>query len=77
MRKPVLPYPNNKGADQPAHPCSLISTFVVRHLDSTRIAFKKIVTARNELPRVKNESVLCFLSLLSLTTSLLYVLCIS
>ena len=25
---------NNKGADQPAHPCSLISTFVVRYLDS-------------------------------------------
>ena len=34
MRKPVLPYANNKGADQPAHPCSLISTFVVRCLDS-------------------------------------------
>ena len=25
---------NNKGADQPAHPRSLISTFVVRWLDS-------------------------------------------
>ena len=24
----------NKGADQPAHPCSLISTFIVRYLDS-------------------------------------------
>ena len=23
-----MPYANNKGADQPAHPCSLISTFV-------------------------------------------------
>ena len=34
MRKPVLPYANNKGADQPAHPRSLISTFVVRSLDS-------------------------------------------
>ena len=32
MRKPV--YANNKGADQPAHPRSLISTFVVRCLDS-------------------------------------------
>ena len=29
-----LPYANNKGADQPAHPRSLISTFVVRSLDS-------------------------------------------
>ena len=25
---------NNKGADQPAHPCSLNSTFVVHFLDS-------------------------------------------
>ena len=29
-----LPFENNKGADQPAHPRSLISTFVVRSLDS-------------------------------------------
>ena len=35
MRKPVLAYANNKGADQPAHPRSLISAFVVRCLDST------------------------------------------
>ena len=28
-----MPYANNKGADQPAHPRSLISTFVVRYLD--------------------------------------------
>ena len=34
MRKPVLPYANNKGADQPAHPRSLISTFIVRSVDS-------------------------------------------
>ena len=38
MRKPVyviiLSYANNKGADQAAHPCSLISAFVVRCLDS-------------------------------------------
>ena len=32
MRKPV--YVNNKGADQPAHSRSLISTFVVGCLDS-------------------------------------------
>ena len=30
----LMLYANNKGADQPAHPCSLISTFVVRCLDS-------------------------------------------
>ena len=35
MRKPVYAYANNKGADQPAHPRSLISAFVVRCLDST------------------------------------------
>ena len=29
-----MPYANNKGADQPAHPHSLINTFVVRCLDS-------------------------------------------
>ena len=29
-----MPYANNKGADQPAYPCSLIRTFVVRCLDS-------------------------------------------
>ena len=27
-----MPYVNNKGADQPVHPRSLISTFVVRWL---------------------------------------------
>ena len=30
----LMPYANNKGADQAAHPRSLISTFVVRCLDS-------------------------------------------
>ena len=29
-----MPYAHNKGADQPAHPRSLISAFVVRCLDS-------------------------------------------
>ena len=29
-----MSYANNKGTDQPAHPRSLISTFVVRCLDS-------------------------------------------
>ena len=29
-----MSYTNNKGADQPAHPRSLISAFVVRCLDS-------------------------------------------
>ena len=34
MRNPVMPYVNNQGADQPAHPRSLISAFIVRCLDS-------------------------------------------
>ena len=34
MRKPVLAISNNKGADQPAHPDSLISAFVIHCLDS-------------------------------------------
>ena len=29
----LMPYANKKGADQPAHPRSLISTFVVRYQD--------------------------------------------
>ena len=30
----LMPYANNKGADQPVHPRSLISLFVARCLDS-------------------------------------------
>ena len=29
-----MPYANDKGADQTAHPCSLIITFVIRYLGS-------------------------------------------
>ena len=34
MRKPAYAIATSKGADQPAHPHSLISTFVVHCLDS-------------------------------------------
>ena len=35
-RKPVFRgVSNNKGTDQPAHPCSPISAFVIRFLEST------------------------------------------
>ena len=34
MRKHVLCHANNKGADQPVHPRSLISAFIVCCLDS-------------------------------------------
>ena len=44
MRKPViLAYVNNKGADQPALPRSLISIFVVRCLDSNEILQLKAI----------------------------------
>ena len=39
----LMPYANNKGADQPAHPRSLISTFVVRYLNSIyKLALSKV-----------------------------------
>ena len=34
LENQFIPYANNKGADQPVRMCSLISTFVVRCLDS-------------------------------------------
>ena len=34
-------FANNKGADQPAHPCSLISAFVIRVLE--RIIYKHAI----------------------------------
>ena len=42
MRKMCLmSYANNKGADQPAHPRSLISAFVVRCLDIIIVFFMR------------------------------------
>ena len=40
------PYANNKGADQPAHPRSLISTFVVPYLDNIKSIFAKSTISR-------------------------------
>ena len=48
----LMPYANNKGADQPAHPTSLISAFVVRSLDS--IIY---LVSRSEISRFKLVSV--------------------
>ena len=47
VRKCLVPYANNKGADQPAHPRSLISALVVRSLD-TIIS----LVSRSELSRL-------------------------
>ena len=41
MRKPILAYTKNKGVDQPAHPRSLISTLVVRYLESMKPVLAK------------------------------------
>ena len=40
----LMVYANNKGADHPANPHSLISTFVVRYLDSVKcmLALSKV-----------------------------------
>ena len=48
MRKYVL-YANNKGADQPAHPRSLISAFIVRCLDSDSVMSLVSVTKISSL----------------------------
>ena len=34
MRKPVYAICEQQSADQPVHPCSLTSNFIVRYLDS-------------------------------------------
>ena len=34
MTKPIMSYANNKDADQPVHPRSQISIFVIRFIDS-------------------------------------------
>ena len=48
-------FANNKGTDQPAHPCSTISAFVIRHLESiisklstSKISFFKLVSLAEE-----------------------------
>ena len=46
MRKPVFASVNNKGADQPAHLHSLISTSFVRFLDSMTPAVAMYLISR-------------------------------
>ena len=48
-----MPYANNKGADQPAHPRSLISTFVNRYMDSiiSLVSISKISSLKPLWPR--------------------------
>ena len=48
----LMQYANNKGADQPVHPPSLISAFVFRSLDSIIS-----IVSRSEISRFKLVSV--------------------
>ena len=51
-----MPYANNKGADQTVqHPRSLISTFVVRCLDSTTPLVVIVVISRLQLASVAEQ----------------------
>ena len=55
----LMSYANNKGADQPAHPRSLISAFVVRCLDSIISLDFIAVISRLYLVSVAAQAGLC------------------
>ena len=55
----LTPYANNKGADQPAHPRSLISAFVFRCLDSTIYLDSIAEISRLYLASVAAQAGLC------------------
>ena len=55
----LMSYANNKGADQPAHPHSLISTFVVCCLDSIISLDSTAKISRLQLASVAAEAGLC------------------
>ena len=42
----LMPYVNNKGADQPAHPRGLNGAFVIRCLDNIKPTFAKAKISR-------------------------------
>ena len=52
----LMPYANNKGADQPAHPRSMISTFAVRCLDSIIPILTKSRISRLKLVYVAEQT---------------------
>ena len=54
-----MSYANNKGADQPAHPCSLISAFVVCCLDSIISLDSIAEILRLQLASVAAQAGLC------------------
>ena len=50
----LMSYANNKGADQPAHPRTMISAFVVLCLDSISLDFILVTVRHHEACRVKS-----------------------
>ena len=54
-----MSYANNKGADQPAHPRSLISAFVVRCLDSVMSLVSVTKISSIMLPSVGEQASMC------------------
>ena len=61
MGKCQMPYANNKGADQPAHPRSLISAFVIRCLASIVPILAKSKISRLQLASVAEQAGLSYL----------------
>ena len=53
-----MPYANNKGADQPAHPRSLSSAFIIRWLDSIILVLAQYTISRFYLVSVGEQA--CF-----------------
>ena len=68
---PFMPYANNKGADQPAHPRSLISAFVVRCPDNIipLVSISEISSIHQA--SVAAQASLCLTWLQTLTTGFL------
>ena len=52
----LMPYANNKDADQPAHPHSLINTFVVHCLDNIMYILAICKVSRLELASVADQA---------------------
>ena len=55
----LMPYANNKGADQPAHPRSLISAYIVHCLDSIISLDSIAEISRLQLASVAAQAGLC------------------
>ena len=52
----LMPYANKKGANQPAHPCNLISTIVIRCFDSMICILALSKVSRFQLVSVADQA---------------------